>query len=102
MFGTVGVPIPKVEIKIGDNNEILAKGPNVMMGYYKQPDITAQTLDSDGWLHTGDCGEWIDGKFLKITGRVKALFKKIEDSLNSRSPFPIPRSRKASRQFCIQ
>ncbi|NNC94707.1 MAG: long-chain fatty acid--CoA ligase [Chitinophagales bacterium] len=74
-FGTVGVPIPGVEIKIGENNEILAKGPNIMMGYYDKPEETKATIDSDGWLHTGDCGVWVDNKFLKITGRVKALFK---------------------------
>jgi long-chain acyl-CoA synthetase len=75
MFGTIGPLIPGVEVKIGENNEILVKGPNVMMGYYKRPDITAETIDADGWLHTGDCGEFIDGKFLKITDRVKELFK---------------------------
>lgn len=73
-FGTVGMVIPGVEVKIADNGEILAKGPNVMMGYYKRPDATAETVQ-DGWLHTGDVGEFIDGKFLKITDRVKSLFK---------------------------
>lgn len=75
MFGTIGPVIPGVEVKIGANSEILVKGPNVMMGYYKRPDLTAETIDSDGWLHTGDCGEFVDGKFLKITDRVKELFK---------------------------
>lgn len=74
-FGTVGLPIPGVEVKLADNGEILCKGPNVMMGYYKRPDITAETIDADGWLHTGDVGTWVDNKFLKITDRVKALFK---------------------------
>ena len=74
-FGTVGLPIPGVEVKLADNGEILCKGPNVMMGYYKRPDITAETIDKDGWLHTGDVGTWVDNKFLKITDRVKALFK---------------------------
>lgn len=74
-FGTIGLLIPGVEVKIGANNEILVKGPNVMMGYYKRPDLTAEVIDNDGWLHTGDCGEFIDGKFLKITDRVKELFK---------------------------
>jgi len=73
-FGTVGLAIPGVEIKIADNGEILCKGPNVMMGYYNKPEITAETV-VDGWLHTGDVGKLIDGKFLKITDRVKALFK---------------------------
>jgi long-chain acyl-CoA synthetase len=74
-FGTVGIPIPGVEVKIAENGEILCKGPNVMMGYYKRPDATAETIDADGWLHTGDVGTWVDGKFLKITDRIKSLFK---------------------------
>jgi long-chain acyl-CoA synthetase len=74
-FGTIGPLIPGVEVKIGANNELLVKGPNVMMGYYKRPDLTAEVIDNDGWLHTGDCGEFIEGKFLKITDRVKELFK---------------------------
>lgn len=74
-FGTAGPVIPGVEIKFGDRNEILCKGPNVMLGYYKRPEETAETIDADGWLHTGDVGELIDGKFLKITDRIKSLFK---------------------------
>ncbi len=74
-FGTVGPPIPDVEIKIADNGEILAKGPNIMMGYYKKPDLTKATIDDEGWLHTGDVGEFVDGKFLKITDRLKQIFK---------------------------
>lgn len=73
-IGTVGQPIPGVEVKIAENGEILAKGPNVMMGYYGRPDLTAETV-KDGWLHTGDVGEFVDGKYLKITDRVKELFK---------------------------
>ena len=75
MFGTTGPVIPGVEIKFGDRDEILCKGPNVMMGYYKNPEATAKAIDSDGWLHTGDVGKLIDGKFLKITDRIKSLFK---------------------------
>lgn len=75
-IGTVGMPIPGVEVKIDpETNEILCKGPNVMMGYYNLPDKTAETIDKDGWLHTGDCGQFIEGKYLKITDRVKELFK---------------------------
>lgn len=73
-LGTVGQAIPGVELRIADNGEIQAKGPNIMMGYYKRPDLTAETVE-DGWIHTGDKGEIIDGKYLKITGRVKELFK---------------------------
>lgn len=73
-LGTVGQVIPGVEVKIGPNDEILAKGPNVMVGYYKRPDLTDETV-VDGWIHTGDQGALIKGKYLKITGRVKELFK---------------------------
>ncbi|CAN5225841.1 AMP-dependent synthetase/ligase [soil metagenome] len=74
-LGTVGQVIPGVELKLDPKTgEILAKGPNIMMGYYKRPDLTAETI-IDGWLHTGDVGTFIDGKYLKITDRVKELFK---------------------------
>lgn len=73
-LGTIGIPIPGVEIKIAEDGEILAKGPNIMMGYYKRPDLTAEVIDSNGWFHTGDIGVY-DGKFLKITDRKKELFK---------------------------
>ncbi len=73
-LGTIGIPIPGVEIKIATDGEILAKGPNIMLGYYKRPDLTAEVIDKEGWFHTGDIGEY-DGKFLKITDRKKELFK---------------------------
>ncbi|OWY22450.1 long-chain fatty acid--CoA ligase [Sphingobacteriales bacterium UPWRP_1] len=76
LLGTVGIPIPGVEIKINPTDgEILARGPNIMKGYYLEPQLTAQTITPDGWLHTGDLGEWVNDKFLKITGRKKELFK---------------------------
>lgn len=74
MFGTVGTLIDHVEVKIAEDGEILCKGPNVMMGYYKRPDLTAEVMQ-DGWFHTGDIGVMIDNKFLKITDRKKEIFK---------------------------
>jgi len=74
-FGTVGPRLVDVEIKIAEDGEILIKGPNVMLGYYKQPEKTAEVLTQDGWFHTGDIGEFVDGEYLKITDRKKEIFK---------------------------
>jgi len=77
-IGTVGIPIPGVEIKFAEDGEIIAKGNNIMRGYYKQPELTNEVIDKDGWFHTGDIGVWIEkngNKFLKITDRKKELFK---------------------------
>jgi long-chain acyl-CoA synthetase len=73
-FGTVGLVIEGQEVKLEADGEICVKGPSVMMGYYKRPDLTAETV-IDGWLHTGDIGVFEDGKYLKITDRKKELFK---------------------------
>ena len=72
--GTVGRVISNVEVKIAENGEILVKGPNVMQGYYKDPDKTAEVI-KDGYFHTGDKGELDADGFLKITGRTKEMFK---------------------------
>lgn len=74
-FGTVGPVLENVEVKIAEDGEILTKGINLMMGYYKAPDLTAEVIDSEGWFHTGDIGIIEDGKFLKITDRKKEMFK---------------------------
>ncbi|MEI6263820.1 MAG: long-chain fatty acid--CoA ligase [Sphingobacteriia bacterium] len=73
-FGTVGPPITGIEVKLAEDGEILVSGPCVMKGYYKRPDLTAETV-IDGWLLTGDIGVWDEKKFLKITDRKKELFK---------------------------
>jgi long-chain acyl-CoA synthetase len=77
-IGSVGMAIPHVEIKIAEDGEILAKGDNIMKGYYNRPDLTAEVIDENGWFHTGDIGTWVElhgNKFLKITDRKKELFK---------------------------
>jgi len=74
-LGTVGLPIHGVEVRIGDNNEILVKGPTVMKGYYNKPEETAQAIDADGWFHTGDCGTLTDSGQIILTERLKDLYK---------------------------
>jgi len=73
-IGTVGLPLINIEIKLADDGEILTKGENNMIGYYKNPEATAEAI-KDGWLYTGDIGQWVDGKFLKIIDRKKEMFK---------------------------
>jgi long-chain acyl-CoA synthetase len=75
MFGTVGEPIEGVEIKIAEDGEILTRGHHIMKGYYLRDDLTAECIDKDGWFHTGDIGQILNGKFLKITDRKKEIFK---------------------------
>ena len=75
IIGTVGQPIDGTELKFSDEGEILTRGPHVMMGYYKDPEQTRQIIDEEGFLHTGDIGCLVDGRFLKITDRKKEMFK---------------------------
>lgn len=75
MFGTVGPAINGVEVRIAEDGEVLARGHDIMKGYYLRDDLTAETIDKDGWFHTGDIGELVNGRFLKITDRKKEIFK---------------------------
>ncbi|MDR1592009.1 MAG: long-chain fatty acid--CoA ligase [Prevotellaceae bacterium] len=74
-FGTVGYKMPDTELRIGENNEIQCRGHNVMLGYYRDPELTAEVIDKEGWLHTGDTGELSPEGVLRITGRLKNIFK---------------------------
>jgi long-chain acyl-CoA synthetase len=73
-LGTVGPPLKNVQVKIAADGEVYAKGDNIMLGYYKQPELTAEAIDAEGWFHTGDIGTF-EGRFLKITDRKKEMFK---------------------------
>jgi long-chain acyl-CoA synthetase len=73
--GTVGPILEDVEVKFAEDGEILCKGPNIMLGYYKDPELTAQVIDSDGFFHTGDIGMLDENNFLTITDRKKEIFK---------------------------
>jgi len=74
-FGTVGLPLDGVEVKLGERDEIMCRGHNVMLGYYKDPELTAQVIDAEGWFHTGDTGKFTPQGQLVITGRLKSIFK---------------------------
>jgi len=74
-LGTVGTPIDGVEVKITGDGEILTRGHNLMIGYYKDKRLTNSVIDEEGWFHTGDVGNWVEGRFLNITDRSKEIFK---------------------------
>jgi long-chain acyl-CoA synthetase len=73
--GCVGSLVDSIELKIAEDGEICVKGDSVMVGYYKNPEATAEAIDPEGWFHTGDIGTMVDGKYLKITDRKKEIFK---------------------------
>lgn len=75
LIGTVGPIIDNTEVKIAPDGEILTKSASVMKGYYNKPELTAKEFDEEGWFHTGDIGELVNGRFLKITDRKKEMFK---------------------------
>lgn len=72
-IGTIGKPLPGVEVKLGEDGEILMRGGVITAGYYKMPEETAESFDADGWLHSGDIGKWDDDGFLSIIGRKKEI-----------------------------
>lgn len=74
-IGCVGTVLPNVQVKIAEDGEILVKGPSIMKGYYNKPELTNEVIDSEGWFHTGDIGEFAEGRYLKITDRKKEIFK---------------------------
>ena len=75
-LGTAGLPLPGIEVKVlPESNEIVCRGSNVMLGYFKQPELTAEVIDADGWFHTGDTGAFEPEGQLRITGRTKTMFK---------------------------
>lgn len=95
-IGTVGTPLPDLEVKLAEDGEILVRGGNVMKGYYKDDKATNETIDSEGWLQSGDVGEFDQFNFLKITDRKKDLIitaggkniapQELENKLKSRAP----------------
>ena len=96
-FGTVGRLLSGVQVKIAADGEILCKGPNVMLGYYKNPELTAEVLE-DGWFHTGDIGELDRDSFLKITDRKKEIFK----TSGGKYVAPLPIENKMKENYFIE
>jgi long-chain acyl-CoA synthetase len=94
-LGTVGEPHPGIEVRIDETTgEILTRHPATFAGYWRNPEATAKTIDADGWLHTGDVGEWVDGTYLKITDRMKDII--ITAGGKNVAPSEIENSLKAS------
>jgi len=85
-LGTVGISFPTIEIKFSPDDEIMTRHKALMMGYYKEPEMTAQVFTADGFLKTGDCGKLDKDGFLTITGRVKDIFKTDKGKYVSPSP----------------
>ena len=96
-FGTVGQILRNVEVRIAEDGEILCKGPNVMVGYYKNAELTAEVLE-DGWFHTGDIGELDKDSFLKITDRKKEIFK----TSGGKYVAPLPIENKMKENYFIE